>query len=217
MSVSVTFQLPNNINSTDGENTVQIDVAQETTMRELSTNENLTKELPEGHTIEFEFNGKVVQPSDTLKSIGYFEIMESEPKPINVIYKLIQDFQSGEVHAYFFVYNNKRKQVVVSKNVEFNKLLNYIKTIFGIDENVEITLGTTNLPIQNMDEMFNVLPTTDIQVISPIKGGRRRHRSSATTKKRDSARRGRGRGRGRGSASKKRTTRRNHRNRNRYV
>jgi len=76
MSESVTFQLPSNIYSTDGKNTVQLDVARKMIMRELSANENLTKQLPEGHKIKFEFNGKVVEPSETLESIGYFDMDE---------------------------------------------------------------------------------------------------------------------------------------------
>ena len=209
MSGLVIFQLPSNIDSTDSENTVQLDVALEMAMSELSTNENLTKELPEGHKIKFEFNGKVVEPRHTLKSIGYFEIRE--PKPINVIYTPIPDVQAGKVHAYFFVYNDKRKQVVVSKNVEFINLLKYIKNIFGIQGNDQITLGTRSLSIQDMNQLFNVISATDIQVNSLIKGGRRRsHRSSSAAKKRVSAHRGRG------SAAKKRTTHRNRRNRNRY-
>lgn len=205
MSESVTFQLPSNIYSTDGKNTVQLDVARNMIMRELSANENLTKQLPEGHKIKFEFNGKVVEPSDTLESIGYFDM--DEPKQINVTYELIPDVQAGKVHAYFFVYNDKRKQVVVSNDVVFNDLLNYIKKIFGIAQNDEITLGTRNSLIQDTNMLFNVLTATDIQVSTRIKGGRRRSSASAA-KKRASARRGRG-----SSAKKRASTRRRHRSR----
>ena len=210
MSESVTFQLPSNIYSTDGKNTVQLDVARKMIMRELSANENLTKQLPEGHKIKFEFNGKVVEPSETLESIGYFDM--DGPKQINVTYELIPDFQAGKVHAYFFVYNDKRKQVVVSNDVVFNHLLNYIKKIFGIAQNDEITLGTRNSLIQDTNMLFNVLTATDIQVSkvsTRIKGGRRRSSASAA-KKRASARRGRG-----SSAKKRASTRRQRHSRRR--
>ena len=136
-------------------------------------------------TPKFFYNNHLIKADDTLESIGY------DPQSqlaITVVYVPNPNEMTNYIFICFKPDGSKIiKSLMIDNRIEFSKLKLYIKNKFVLSQ--DFTLKADNKDINNIQDLFSILPTTlitvDDSISNPVIGGRGR---SSTFRKSSSSR-----------------------------
>ena len=184
--ITVKFNITSGSDITSGSESralLELQFPKTTKINDFVGNQQIRDYTLKNTTPKFFYNNQLIKADDTLESIGY------EPQSqITVVYVPNPKDMTNYIFICFKPDGSKIiKSFMIYNRIQFSELKLYIKNKFVLSQ--DFTLKADNKDINNIQDLFSILPTTlitvDDSISNPVIGGRGR---SSTFRKSSSSR-----------------------------